>query len=77
MSKRTMSLRTQTPPPFRPPTLADAVTAPSHEHRQLFLEHVRVSEKLRAAQWKKASDVTVNRRAPISTPSKPKVGSFR
>ena len=72
-----MSTRTETPPPFRPPTILDAVSTPSHEHRQLFLEHVRVSEKVRAAQWKKASDVTVNRSPPISTPQKPKVGGFR
>ena len=72
-----MSTRTETPPPFRPPTILDAVSTPSHEHRQLFLEHVRVNEKLRAAQWKAASDVTLNRRAPISTPSKPKVSGLR
>ena len=73
-----MSLRdTSPPPPLRPPSHLDAVTAPSHKHRQLYLEHVRVSEKLRAAQWKKASDVTLNRRPPISTPQKPKVGGFR
>ena len=68
-----MSLRISTPPPFRPPTILDAVSTPSHEHRRLYLEHVRTSEKVRAAQWKAASDVTLNRRAPISTPSKPKV----
>ena len=72
-----MSFRDVTPPPFRPPTLLDAVTTPSHEHRQLFLEHVRVNEKLRAAQWKAASDATLNRRPTISTPPKPKVVSFR
>ena len=72
-----MSTRTETPPPFRPPTILDAVSTPSNEHRQLFLEHVRTSEKVRAAQWKAASDVTLNRRAPINTPQKPKVGGFR
>ncbi len=72
-----MSTRTESPPPFRPPTILDAVSTPSHEHRQLYLEHVRVSEKLRAAQWKAMSDATLNRRPPISTSPKPKVGGFR
>ena len=35
-----MSTRTETPPPFRPPTILDAVSTPSHEHRRLYLEHV-------------------------------------
>ena len=72
-----MSTRTETPPPFRPPTLLDAVTTPSHEHRQLFLEHVRTSEKVRAAQWKAASDVTLNRRPAISGAPTPKVSGLR
>ena len=55
-----MSLRISTPPPFRPPTILDAVSTPSHEHRRLYLEHVRTSEKVRAAQWKAASDVTLS-----------------
>ena len=71
-----MSTRTETPPPFRPPTLADAVSTPSHEHRQLFLEHVRTSEKVRAAQWKAASDVTLHRRPAISGAPKPKVNGL-
>ena len=62
-----MSLRdTSPPPPFRPPTILDAVTAPSHEHRRLFLEHARVSEKVRAAQWKAASDATLHTAPPIT-----------
>lgn len=61
-----MSTRTETPPPLRPPSHLDAVTAPSHEHRQLYLEHVRVSEKVRAAQWKAASDATLHTAPPIT-----------
>ena len=48
-----MSLRDTSPsPPLRPPSHLDAVTAPSHEHRRLFLEHVRATADQRAAQWK-------------------------
>ena len=48
------------PPPLRPPTLLDAVNAGSYEHRRLFVEHVRVNEKLRAAQLQAMSDATLH-----------------
>ena len=70
-----MSLRIETPPPFRAPTLLDAVNAPSHEHRRLFLEHIRANEKRRASQWKAASDATLHT-APISTTRAAKVSGL-
>jgi len=68
-----MSLRISTPPPFRPPTLADAVRADSYEARRLIVEHVRVNEKLRAAQLQAMSNATLDRRPAISAAPKPKV----
>ena len=68
-----MSFRDVTPPPLRAPSLLDAVTAPSHEHRRLFLEHVRATADQRAAFWKQASDATLDLRPQISGASKPKV----
>ena len=70
-----MSLRMETPPPLRPPTLLDAVNAGSYEHRRLFVEHVRVSEKLRGAQLQAMSDATLNPKSsvPISAASMPRV----
>ena len=69
-----MSFRDVTPPPpFRPPTLADAVHTDCHETRRLIVAHVRKQEEVRTAFWKQASDATLDRRPPISTPSKPKV----
>jgi hypothetical protein len=70
-----MSLRISTPPPLRPPSHLDAVTAPSHEHRRLFLEHIRATADQRAAQWKAASDATLNPKSsvPISAASMPRV----
>ena len=68
-----MSLRISTPPPFRPPTLADAVRTDSYEARRLIVQHVRRQADVRAAFWKQASDATLDRRPPISTPPKPKV----
>ena len=60
-----MSLRISTPPPLRPPTLLDAVNAGSYEHRRLFVEHVRVSEKLRGAQLQAMSDATLNPKSSV------------
>ena len=60
-----MSLRMETPPPLRPPTLLDAVNAGSYEHRRLFVEHVRVNEKLRAAQLQAMSDATLNPKSSV------------
>ena len=68
-----MSLRIETPPPFRAPTLLDAVNAPSHEHRRLFLEHIRANEKHRAAQLRAMSDATLHTAPQISGGQKPKV----
>ena len=70
-----MSLRISTPPPLRPPTLLDAVNAGSYEHRRLFVEHVRVNEKLRAAQLQAMSDATLNPKSsvPISAAQTPRV----
>ena len=62
-----MSLRDTSPsPPLRPPSHLDAVTAPSHEHRRLFLEHIRATADQRAAQWKAASDATLHTAPPIT-----------
>lgn len=62
-----MSLRdTSPPPPLRPPSHLDAVTAPSHKHRQLYLEHVRVSEKVRAAKLRAMSHATLHTAPPIT-----------
>ena len=72
-----MSLRIETPPPFRAPTLLDAMATDSHDARRLIVAHVRATTDTRAAFWKKASDATLNRRAPISTPQKPKVTRLR
>jgi hypothetical protein len=55
----------ETPPPLRPPTLLDAVNAGSYEHRRLFVEHVRVNEKLRAAQLQAMSDATLNPKSSV------------
>ena len=72
-----MSLRTPSPPPLRPPTLADAVHTDSDETRRRIVAHVRKQEEVRAAFWKQASDATLDRRPPISTPSEPRVSGLR
>ena len=70
-----MSLRDTSPPRLVEASMAAAVRATSYDARRLIVQQVREKEKLRAAQWKAASDATLNPTSsvPISAAPKPKV----
>ena len=46
--------------------MAAAVRATSYDARRLIVQQVREKEKLRAAQWKAASDATLHTAPPIT-----------
>ena len=61
-----MSLRDTSPPRLVEASMAAAVRATSYDARRLIVQQVREKEKLRAAQWKAASDATLHTSPPIT-----------